>query len=163
MTKDYKEKFVDAQEYQDFIACYHQHEMGLCVGVFGSKKYQLIGESAAGVEIKFDGNFRKTGNLYIEIAEKSDPSNPNYTASGILRDDNTWLWVIGDWDEARMIAKNSLVLIYRCPEEYKAKRNIRTTQSDTSIGMLLPIPFVDRNILVKKIEFEDAYKWQART
>lgn len=74
MTEEYKEKFEAGIQYQDWVV-EKLYDAGLPIISYSSKKYQnLIGENKAGLEIKFDRNWVKTGNLYIEIAEKSNPN-----------------------------------------------------------------------------------------
>ena len=59
-------------------------EVGIILKCYSSKKYQNAkGESSAGMEIKFDDKRKNTGNLYIEYAEKSNPSNKSCIPSGI--------------------------------------------------------------------------------
>jgi len=55
-----------------------------------------IGENHQGYEIKYDRGFVKTGNLFIEIAEKADPKNPDWIPSGIHRRDNTIFYCQGN-------------------------------------------------------------------
>ena len=97
-----------------------------------------------GAEIKRDGNFRKTGNLYIETAEKSHPDNKNYVPSGIFRKDNSWLFVIGDEETLYIFATKYL---QRLSDRYKEV--IKTT----SIGRLMPIAEAEK-YCIRKIEVE---------
>lgn len=47
---------------------------GIVFVQYASKRYQYErGENSAGIEIEFDDRLDQTANLYIEIAEKSDP------------------------------------------------------------------------------------------
>ncbi len=87
----------DGEEFQDF-AMAELLKCGIFVQPFAAKKNQIeIGESPQGVEIKYDGTSAKSGRLSIEVAEKSrnDPNLP-WTPSGIMRGDNTRLYVQGN-------------------------------------------------------------------
>ena len=109
-SQEYKDKFQQALEFQDFVACQLMRR-GLMIVQFGSQAYQeRWGESANGVEVKFDRLFRQTGNLYIETAERTSTSK-GFSPSGIYRADNTWLWVIGDYQTLFIFPKNVLQLV----------------------------------------------------
>ena len=88
----YKEKFEQGTDYQDFVIK-ELYNQGIILISYTSKKSQYEGENMSGFEIKNDNKFRETGNLYIELAEKSHPSNPQYVPSGIYRNDNSWLLI----------------------------------------------------------------------
>lgn len=111
MTEIYANNLQLGLEYQDFVfdQLRRRDDMPIFLGAYASRKYQNDkGESPSGLEIKYDRRFHETGNLYIEIAEKSDATLHEYTASGIMRDDNSWLYLIGDYDEAFIFPKNLL-------------------------------------------------------
>lgn len=111
-SQEYKDKFQEALKFQDFVACQLMRR-GLMIVQFGSQDYQRkYGESANGVEVKHDKLFRKTGNLYFETAERTSTNN-EFVASGIRRRDNTWLYVIGDYQTIYVFAKNVLQLVER--------------------------------------------------
>ncbi len=96
MTPYYADKLKEGQEFEDFVQDALARR-GIFLGNYTSQKYQLEkGENMLGMEIKRDGRFRDTGNFYIETAEKSHKDKPNWTPSGIMRDDNSWLFCIGD-------------------------------------------------------------------
>lgn len=96
---DYRKEMMEAGlAYQDFVVktCI---EAGFVIVQYGSRQYQFSeGESHSRVEIKFDNNYAKTGNLYIETAEKARPREGDYIPSGIFRNDNSWFLVIGDYN-----------------------------------------------------------------
>lgn len=95
-TGYYAAKLREGLEFEDFVQL-KLAGRGIFVGNFCSQKYQYeYGENMFGMEIKRDGRFRETGNFYIETAEKSSADKPNWTPSGIMRDDNSWLFCIGD-------------------------------------------------------------------
>ena len=140
----YKEKLEEGLQFQDF-ATRELYQRGIVIVGYSSRHYQnKCGENMLGAEIKRDGNFRKTGNLYIETAEKSHPDNKNYVPSGIFRKDNSWLFVIGDEETLYIFATKYL---QRLSDRYKEV--IKTT----SIGRLMPIAEAEK-YCIRKIEVE---------
>lgn len=132
MSKYYAEKLNLGLEFQDFIFD-KLYEIGLPLISYSSKKYQVEkGENKAGFEIKYDMMFRKTGNFWIEVAEKSNPNNPKWIPSGIHRDDNAWLYIIGDYEEIYIFAKQHLLLI-------ESQYEIFENKMKTSRGFKLPV------------------------
>lgn len=119
----YNEQLQMGLEYQDFVIeqlCKH----GIFIGSYSSRKYQNEkGESTSGIEIKYDGRMKETGNVYIEVMEKSDASIQNFTRSGIFRNDNTWLYLIGDYENAYMFSKRQLQKVYL--DNVQSKKNGR--------------------------------------
>lgn len=100
--------FKEGVEFQDFV-CVQMAKSGLILQNLGSKRYQLaIGENIQGFEIKLDTLFHKTGRLSIEIAEKPYAAYEKWIPSGIYRNDNTWLYIQGDYKELFIFAKNVL-------------------------------------------------------
>jgi len=96
MNEYYADKLNDGIEFEKFVYEVLK-DIGLVVTKpYTTKKMQFKGENSIGWEIKYDQRMAETGNAYIEIAEKSDPKNDKYVNSGIYRDDNTWLWLIGN-------------------------------------------------------------------
>lgn len=95
---------------------------------------QRKGENRGGVEVKFDRAFRRTGNLFIEVAEKAQPPRKSYVPSGVMRSDNAWLWVIGSYEEAFVFGKRSL-------RRWVLEKGWRFRQTETSQGFLMPVSF----------------------
>lgn len=131
----YADKLQQGLEFQDVITR-ELYMRGLVVVGFSSRRFQNEqGENMLGAEIKRDGNFRQSGNLYIETAEKAHPSRPRYTPSGVMREDNSWLYVIGDEGTAYVFSTKYLRLLV------PRYREVRTP---TSIGRLMPLDQADR-------------------
>lgn len=82
---------------------------------------------------------KKTGNLYIETKEKSNKLNPNFVDSGIYRDDNTWLFLIGNYEEIFIFSKKDLILMEKTNIEGKINR-----KTETSIGFTLNREIAER-------------------
>jgi len=154
----HKDPLNIGQEFQDFIVEQASKELGITISIFQSKKYQYAkGESLQGVEIKYDA--RSTGdrtyydciatnNVAIEIAEKTNSNNANYCPSGIYRNDNSWLYIVGNYDCAWIFAKTTLILLHKSPS---AQYKINTMP--TLISMLLPIKHADK-YCAKKLTFK---------
>lgn len=127
----YNKELKDALEYQDFVA-EELWKIGLPLFNFSSKKYQIKhGENKLGVEIKLDKIYASTENLWIEMKEKSHPNNPVYVNAGIFRNDNSWIYLIGNYETIYIFTKKQLRDI---STQYKAQEN----KTKTSIGFLLP-------------------------
>jgi hypothetical protein len=132
MTEYYKEMMQKGFEFQDFIADKLIESLGISLTSYSSKQHQeKKGENRQGFEIKFDDRYKTTGNIYIETAEKSNEKNLNFVSSGIYRSDNTWLYLIGNYEEVFIFSKKHLLLIHKS-DKY---RNVETK---TSKGFLIP-------------------------
>ena len=157
MTEDYENSLQLGLEYQDYVFDKLRKMDGMPIfpGAYSSRKYQTSkGESSSGLEIKYDRKFHKTGNLYIEIAEKSDANLARYTESGIMRDDNTWLYLIGDYKEAFIFAKNLLKALCN-----PSNKEIQYKETPTSQGYIFPLEYVKRkHLCAKHIIFENRTK-----
>lgn len=132
--KYYKAKLEAALLYQDFVIDVSMQAIGLAIVQYASRAYQQgVGESRTGVEIKHDDKFRTTGNLWIETAEKAKPRPGDYASSGIYRNDNAWLYVIGDYDTIFYFSKRFLQQLH-ASERYQVREN----HTKTSLGFCLP-------------------------
>ncbi len=94
-------------------------------------KDQTLGETEEGVEVKMDNLRKQTGNFYIEVAERRNPSTL-YCSSGIFRTDNTAFWLIGDYTSVYILKKETLV------DEYNSgKHPTIENVYETSLGFLI--------------------------
>lgn len=126
----YQKKLQQGLEYQDLVTK-ELYQRGIVVIGYSSRMFQNSeGENMIGAEIKRDGQFRTTGNLYIEIAEKSHPDNYGFIPSGIHRKDNSWLFVIGDEKTIYIFSTKYLVML---------QNKYITVGIPTSKGFLMPI------------------------
>ena len=154
MTDYYKTKFEQGLEYQDFVCDQLRIREGWFVGCYSSRKYQQEkGESVCGLEIKYDMRLSETGNVYIEVAEKSRPELPEYTASGVFRKDNTWLYLIGDYHQAFVFGKTLMRNLYLNKDQKKAWGCV-DRQTPTSKGFTIPIKSAIRGIALKHFIFD---------
>ena len=148
--ENYKNQLNEGQEFQDFWCSYLWKHECLAIGNFSSKKYQFkIGENLQGFEFKYDKQFQKTGNLWIEIEERNNPKH-KYVKSGIYRNDNTWMYCIGDYLTLYFFTKKGL-----CRLKESNKIALITNKIDTSIGYLMPKSLADKfsakKIIINKI------------
>jgi len=131
-----KTQIESGQAYQDFVVDCCYRILNMPISCYSSKLYQQnVGESINGVEIKNDRKFKESGNLYIELAEKARPRDGEYAMSGINRGDNTWLYLIGDFDIIYVFAKSMLIGMSKSHKYRKVENGTRT-----SVGFLLPVP-----------------------
>lgn len=131
--KYYDECLEMGKEFQDFISVLLLKEIGISLSGMSSKKYQTsVGENLQGIEIKFDNKFKLTNNVYIEVKEKSDPNNAVYVDSGIYRKDNTWIYIIGDYNTVFIFGKEHLKLMHKSNKYHQVT-------TPTSVGFLVPL------------------------
>lgn len=142
----YQDKLQQGLEFQDVVTQV-LYQRGIVVIGYSSRRFQNNeGENMLGAEIKRDGKFRETGNLYIETAEKSHPDKPNYTASGIHRQDNSWLYVIGDEKTIYIFSTKYLQML-----EHRYERK----EKPTSQGFVMPLADAEK-YCIRKIEVGNA-------
>lgn len=147
----YAEKLNEGEEYQDYLIRKLYLE-GIIIVPFSSMKYQNdIGESLTRHEIKYDKKMKNTGNLYIETHEKRYKNNETWVNSGILRNDNSIFYIIGDMDECYLFLKNTLKCLYNNDTYMKV-------ETGTSRGFLLPvdkISSISEHFKFKKLKNEE--------
>ena len=155
MTDYYKECLKKGLEYQDFVLdqLRRMDGMPIFLGAYASEKYQYAkGESPSGLEIKFDDKLKETNNLFIEVKEKTDAANENFIDSGIMRNDNSWLYLIGNYEQAFIFSRR--VLRAFCD---KKNRNveIKPARQKTAWGYVFPVKYVLEHdfLLAKHIVF----------
>jgi len=129
MTSYYEKMLNTGLKYQDFLTK-ELIRYGIILMNYSTKEYQNnYGEGYTRYEIKFDNKFKNTGNLYIELYERSDIKY-KWTESGILRNDNTLFYLIGDYNKTYLFQKKVLQQIIS---------KYRHVETPTSKGVLLPI------------------------
>lgn len=95
-------------EFQDFV-CARLARDNIILQNLQSRHWQYrIGENLQGFEIKLDSRCTETGQLSIEVAEKSRAANALWIPSGIMRDDNSWLYIQGNYEVLFVFAKKTL-------------------------------------------------------
>lgn len=140
----YEKKLEEGLVFQDVVTT-ALYRRGIVVVGYASRRFQVErGENMLGAEIKRDGNFRQTGNLYLETAEKAHPNNPAYAPSGIMRGDNSWLYVIGDEMTIYVFATKYLRML---------AGRYREVTTATSIGRLMPVAEADK-YCIRRIDLQ---------
>lgn len=98
--------------FQDFV-CIQLAKRNIVLQNIGSKKYQFeVGENLQGFEIKLDRRCTDTQRLSIEVAEKTSRDVLFWTPSGICREDNSIVYIQGNYDCFWVFMKNWLVRYY---------------------------------------------------
>lgn len=156
LTEYYNNCFNKGVKYQDWIIDQlRKTNPCLIIIPYNSINYQYSnGESATGIEIKFDEQIQKYGNLYIETHEKTNQNISEYHESGIFRKDNTYLWLIGDYNEAFLFGKNHLQQIFKATNMWK-KLGVVKRETPTSKGFTLPKENAKNGICIKHFIFKN--------
>jgi hypothetical protein len=111
---DYLTQLVKGESYQDKVARRIKQEFDYDIHFYASRRDQYeIGESAEGIEIKYDSWISRSGRMSIEIAEKTRADLPEFTPSGIFRQDNTRYYLQGDDNHVWCFVKTALQEHYR--------------------------------------------------
>lgn len=122
--------FEEGLQFQDFVVDLLMNEMGIALSNYSSKYYQQnYGENRQGIEIKLDNRILETGNVSIEVAEKSKASVYKWTPSGIMRNDNSWLYIQGNYEIVFVFGKSILQKLYNSrykDKTWEPKKTIRT-------------------------------------
>ena len=108
------DSYKSGLEFQDFVVDLLRERLGIVITNYQSRLFQFgTGENRQGIEIKLDRDILRTGRVSIEIAEKARAANPYYVPSGIYRNDNSWLYIQGNWDIVFIFPKSYLRLLHR--------------------------------------------------
>ena len=94
--------------FQDFV-CIELAKQHIILQNIASKKWQFdVGENLQGFEIKLDNVCTSSRRLSIEVAEKTSRDVSFWTPSGIMRDDNSILYIQGNYQSFWMFSKKWL-------------------------------------------------------
>lgn len=127
--KNYIDNLNKAHDFEIFVENEFR-KLGIEIGLYKTKEGQYTGETEIGLEIKYDMQLEKTGNIFIEFQEKTSPNDKYFFDSGILKQDNTKWWLIGNKEEHYFIAKSELLKYY--------KNITREKITETSKGFVIP-------------------------
>ena len=162
LSPDKYKMLEEAWKYQDFIT-EQLLKIGISVNAYQSVYYQLEhGESASGIEIKNDKQMAKTGNVYIEFRQTTLRGSQNKD-SGINQKDDSWLYVIGDFNKFFVFGKNQLRSllnkVQKKPSYYWDNYKIRVSYHKnengeiTSYGLVIPVSYIENtNLAIKTME-----------
>jgi hypothetical protein len=128
---------------------------GITFWSYDDPLFQHRGESLQGCEVKLDNRCTETGRLSIEISEKSDPALRAWVASGILKEDNSWAYIQGNYELVFVFSKKWLVRWYekKNPEIYEAHGTIRKFYLPMRIAHIASIFVVDGE--GRRVQWED--------
>lgn len=139
-------------EFLDFVMVTLQTR-GLYLQPFTSKKYQYEkGESLQGWEVKFDGRYTDTGQLSIEVAEKTKAANTEWVKSGIYRNDNTLLYIQGNYTGFYIFIRKQLVVLHTIKDDGKW----RYTRAEIPTLQKFYLPIITANRLGIRITADGA-------
>lgn len=153
----YAKQFAAGEAFAAFVSEQLAH-FGLIVGLYETQHEQYsLGESRMGLEIKFDDRLADTGNVYIEMYEKTRARNSAFVESGILRCDNTLLYGIGNRREFYIFGKRTLQRVYEAfdrslvpgisGKDFK-RREIPTSKGFT-LARYLAVAYAERQFKAK--------------
>ena len=139
--------YQDGMEYQDFV-CERLARHHIILQNIASRKFQYeIGENLQGFEIKLDRRCLETGQLSIEVAEKTAANNALWVPSGIRREDNSWLYIQGNYDIIFIFSKKLLC-------EYQEKKKPEILESRGTVRKFYLLLDVARRWAARVIEGE---------
>jgi hypothetical protein len=137
-----EDSFQEGLDFQEFVAGQLQQKLGTRIDYYTTRDEQyLIGESQQGIEVKLDSRCTETGRLSIEIAEKTRASNWRFVPSGIYRQDNTTIYVQGNYIVFYIFQKARLI------ELHSVYRNTEAEKRGTIITYYLPLQVAMREAL----------------
>jgi hypothetical protein len=143
-SENYLSNLAKGQQFQDYCALRIMERLHIPLVNLQSKEYQFeIGENLQGFEIKYDMNFKNTRNLWIEVAERIS-TNKQYVNSGIFREDNSWLYCIGDYEVIYIFPKKHLQLMARSNKWHIVENRVKTSK-----GFLMPIRDAEKHSAMK--------------
>jgi hypothetical protein len=133
-TKSYQESYQKGLEYQYFIQDYVARRYDYTIDFFEDAYTQFLsGETRQGIEIKNDAMIAKTGNVYLEIAEKKKAENESWIESGILNTKYKY-FLIGDKKVFYMISRENLMKHFE-----SLKPDSLIFEGKTSVGLLVSV------------------------
>src|SRR5262245_10222063 len=136
--KHYEACLAEAQRFQDFVVDVCWQQLGLAIVQYASREYQYkVGESKTGIEIKQDSRYAETGRLFIET-ESRRPPNTRYIPSGIFRKDNSWLYIIGNYNTLFIFSKKFLQQLSEATQNGRPRYDIIEIDRGTAKGFCLP-------------------------
>jgi hypothetical protein len=139
----YDHQMEVGQKFQKHCHLVVEEFAGKPVKTYTTKEEQYnIGENDANIEIKNDNEWKNTGNLYIEVAEKQRERSGAYYPSGIYRNDKSIYYLIGDTSVAWLFLKKDLQRI---------AETLHQVTIPTSQGLLLKTYKADKICMAKII------------
>ena len=135
----YNMKLAEGEMFEDYVYEHFREIWGIDIKSCNTYSEQInIGENYFGMEIKYDGLHKKTKRLFIEYQEKRRSENPDYIPSGVLRKDNSWLYLIGNFQVFYIFSVKDLRMALEAKDDRGNFKHIRKEiNRKTSCGFLL--------------------------
>jgi hypothetical protein len=142
----YSRQLEAGRQYEDFVRETMMAKAGLCFLPYASKHSQFTkGENTGGIEVKYNGRFEETRNLWIEVAEKARPRDGPYARSGVFRGDNSWAWATGSYKTIFVFAIN---ILRQLAHDASESGQLAENRFGTSLGFLMPETAAERHALL---------------
>ena len=110
-TDYFIQQLKESHAFEVYIECQFL-KYGIDIGLYYGKEQQYhMGETDAGIEIKYDKRSIETGNYYIEYQERMHSSG-YWVNSGILKQDSTRFYLLGTIDRFVIFERNWLLSYY---------------------------------------------------
>lgn len=167
---DFKTSNEIGSIYQDILSR-ELLNYGIVIQCHTSKFMQFnYGENPQGIEIKHDSKIVETNNIFFEFSAINKKGD-KFINGGIEKQDNAWLYIIGNGKECWIFAKNQLQSLFRKVKQnqqlYKEKGITLRTHYDkdtlqaTANGMCVSLDYInDTNLAIKHLVFgKDYTKW----
>jgi hypothetical protein len=136
ITKE--QKFKKGISFESYIADWFQKEKGISLSTYHAHNEQRKGENRQGVEIKNDQLFKDTGNLFISVKRQYGSLMINW---GVFKEDNTWLYVIGDKSKHWIFLRKNLQRYFVVKQPILKK--VAIEKNGYEYGFLLPCDIAD--------------------
>ena len=156
----YEKNMQVSNNYVDWVSRQLAIRQGIIITPYMGFHNQQQGETLQGIEIKYDKKMKIYNNIYIETHEKTNKNNKNWIESGILKTDNSIMWIIGDYSRFFLISKKQLLNIYKNiktdieKKGVKSKYLINIKETATSRGYIIPCDVADEICIVAYTFFD---------
>ena len=87
-----------------------------------------------------------SASLPVIANSKSNSNNINFVPSGIYRNDNTWLYVIGDYENIYIFSKKQLQNAHK-------NKKFREVEIPTSRGFIIPLDEALKLLIIKSFGY----------
>lgn len=136
LTKE--QKLKKGITFESYISDWFQKEKGISLSTYHAENEQRKGENRQGIEIKNDQCFNNTGNLFISVKRIYGTLDLNW---GVFKEDNTWLYVIGDESKHWVFLRKTLQRYYKVKKPELKQASIK---GGLELGFLLTLEDADK-------------------
>ena len=132
MRFDYYTRLKEGEEFEKYWCEVIKRKICLNLTRVCSRENQTknLCDTQEGFEFKYDKKMVETGNLWIEVAQKMEPSDSeeDYMPSSLKRKDNSWMYCIGDYTILFFIPKRTLLNAYESGKWEVIENNTKTSK-----------------------------------